>query len=602
MHSRLTRAESPEELLWDLTKVYATRDKWEADIRLVEDAIPAVTAYRGRIAEGPAVCLACLDERDKLQERLDKVSCYATLLMLADATSPDHQTLAARAGMLAARVGAALGFIPTEIAALPDEIVSRYLQANVELQPYRRQIERIRALREHSLSEETEAALSALGDTLDSPWTLYQQISSVDVTFAPARDRAGNEVPVSVGGFLLHLIQSPDREVRKQAWESLATGIDSHKAALGTSLATAIGRNATLARLRRYDSTLDMHLADLQVPSVIYHNVLDILYKDLVPHVRRLLRLRQQVLGLPVLQFYDLMAPLDPGFNPVFSIPEAQSQILAALSPLGHEYGAILSTAFQDRWIDWADNVGKVDIPMTMWAYDVHPFIAQGWHGHLYDVSVLAHELGHLVHGTLSCQNQIFSNSEVGIFLLETPSTLNQLLHGLHVLHQASDPHLRRWVLQHLLDVVFSINMIFGLLSARFERELFNLADAGQAITTEVLMDLQGRLFEELYGEGLVVDERLKLLWALFPHFYYTPPRWATYVAGLSYACAIVEMLEAEGQTAAERWVRTLKAGGSLPPVDLLRTSGIEMSDPEPLRSAARLFGRLVTDLERSLE
>ena len=101
MHSRLTRAESPEELLWDLTKVYATRDKWEADIGLVEDAIPAVTAYRGRIAEGAAVCLACLDERDTLQARLDKVSCYATLLMLADATSPDHQTLAARAGMLA---------------------------------------------------------------------------------------------------------------------------------------------------------------------------------------------------------------------------------------------------------------------------------------------------------------------------------------------------------------------------------------------------------------------------------------------------------------------------------------------------------------------
>ena len=345
-----------------------------------------------------------------------------------------------------------------------------------------------------------------------------------------------------------------------------------------------------------------MHLADLQVPSVVYHNVLDILYDELVPHVRRLLRLRQEALGLPVLEFFDLMAPLDPGYNPAYSLPEAQSQILAALSPLGEEYGAVIATAFQDRWIDWADNVGKTAIPMTMWAYDVHPFVAQAWHGRLYDVSVLAHELGHLVHGRLACQTQIISNSEVGIFLLETPSTLNQLLHGLYVLDQASDPHLRRWVLQHLLDVVFSINMIFGLLSARFERELCRLADAGQAITTDLLMDLQGKLFEDLYGERLVVDERLRLLWTLFPQFYYTPPRWATYVAGLSYACAIVEMLQTEGDAAAERWVHTLKAGGSLPPVDLLRTTGIDITDPQPLRSAARLFGRLVTDLEQSLE
>lgn len=239
---------------------------------------------------------------------------------------------------------------------------------------------------------------------------------------------------------------------------------------------------------------------------------------------------------------------------------------------------------------------------MTTWAYDVHPFIAQAWHGRLYDVSVLAHELGHVAHGRLSCQNQVISNSEVGLFLLETPSTLNQLLHGLSLLDQATDPRLRRWALQHLLDVVFSINMIFGLLAARFERHLYSMADAGQAITTEVLMELQGKLFEDLYGETLVVDERLRLLWALFPHFYYNPPRWVTYVAGLAYACAIVEALRTEGAAAAERWVRALKAGGSLPPVDLMRVTGIEMTDPEPLRSAARLFGRLVTELEQSME
>ena len=86
------------------------------------------------------------------------------------------------------------------------------------------------------------------------------------------------------------------------------------------------------------------------------------------------------------------------------------------------------------------------------------------------------------------------------------------------------------------------------------------------------------------------------------PALYYNPPRWATYVAGLAYASALVEALRTEGAAAAQRWVSALKAGGSLAPVDLMRVTGIDMTDPELLRSAARLFGRLVTELEHSME
>ena len=602
MNSRLGRAESPEYLQWNLHDLYATRDDWEVDARRVENNISTVTGYRGRIAAGAATFLECLHAKDELQAHVDKIYCYAVLLMLADATSSDHQELAARASILVSEFAGAVGFVQSEIAALAEETLAAYLQEEPGLEPYRRQIERARAVREHTLSEETEATLAALSDTLESPWTMYQQISAVDVTFTPAQDMDGNKVPVSVGGFLLHQIQSPDRHLRKQAWESLATGIGNHKAALGTTLATAIRRNATVARLRRYDSILNMHLSELQVPSAVYHHVLDDLYPDLVPHVRRLLRLRQQVLGQSTLHFFDLLAPLDPGHRPVFSIEEAERQILAALSPLGGEYSDVIATAFRERWVDWADNVGKTDIPMSAWAYDVHPYIATAWHGGLYDVSVLAHELGHVVHATFACRNQIIGNSEPGIFLLEMPSTLNQLLHGLYLLDQADDVHLRRVVLQHLLDVVFSINMIFGLQAARFERQLYTMADAGQAITTEVLVETQRRMFADLYGETLLVDEGLGLLWALFPQYYYNPPRWATYVAGLAYAAALVEMLRTEGDAAAQRWVNTLKAGGSLPPVELLRVTGIDMHDPELLRAAARLFGRLVTDLEATLQ
>ena len=255
MHSRLSRAESPEALLWNLSEVYATVDEWEADARHVEEAVSTVIVYRGRIAEGASACFLCLQAQEALQACLDKVVCYAGLLMLADATSPDHQALYGRAGMLASGVAAALGFIQNEIVALPEEAVATYLKQEPGLEPYRRQIALMRARRDHTLSEETEATLAALNDVFDAPWDLYQQIIAADVTFTPVQDMLGNEVPVSVGSFLLHLIQSPDRELRKRAWESITEGLGSHKAALGTSLATFIWRNATLARLRQFDSS-----------------------------------------------------------------------------------------------------------------------------------------------------------------------------------------------------------------------------------------------------------------------------------------------------------------------------------------------------------
>lgn len=169
MQSRQDRAEIPEALLWNLSEVYATEMEWEADARHVEEAISTVTAYRGRIAEGAAACLARRHARQALQARLDKVTCYAGLLMLADATSPDHQKLYGRAGMLAAEVAAALGFIQNELAAFPEGTITTYLKEEPGLELYRRQIERVQTRRDHMLSEETEAALAALSDTLDAP-------------------------------------------------------------------------------------------------------------------------------------------------------------------------------------------------------------------------------------------------------------------------------------------------------------------------------------------------------------------------------------------------------------------------------------------------
>jgi oligoendopeptidase F len=280
---------------------------------------------------------------------------------------------------------------------------------------------------------------------------------------------------------------------------------------------------------------------------------------------------------------------------------EGARLIQAALRPLGEEYAEIMARAFRDRWIDRADNPGKAEIPQTGWVYRVHPYVVTAWQDRMNDASVLAHELGHVGHLALASRHQVISNGVAGRFFVETPSSLNQLLLGYHLLDTTDDPRLRRWTLLQLLDSVFMTLMVLPtLLLGHLERRLYALAEADRPITPAAILELQGEVFERFFAGTVVVDEGARLTWMQWPQFYVEPPYWFTYVAGVCCACNIVEALRTEGEPAVARLLQALKAGGSLPPLELMRLAGVDMTGPEPLQRAVGLFGRLVDELERS--
>ena len=62
----------------------------------------------------------------------------------------------------------------------------------------------------------------------------------------------------------------------------------------------------------------------------------------------------------------------------------------------------------------------------------------------------------------------------------------------------------------------------------------------------------------------------------------------------ISAAMAIAGMIRCEGAPAVERYKRFLHAGGSLYPIDALKLAGIDMSSPEPVRSALNEFDALL--------
>jgi oligoendopeptidase F len=594
---QLTRDQVPVELTWNLGDIYPSAEEWEADIGRIRVEVETVTRFGGALGNAAAV-LGCLQARDRLAERLLRVSAYASLAVSTDGTSAHYQAMSARAAALGATVDAELSFVESELVALPDGTIERYLDSESGLDVYRKQLEDVLRKRAHVLSPETEAVLAALGETLGAPALIWQRTTSADLVCPPIQNAAGEEIPVSIARYVFGLAQSPDRDVRRRAFEALAAGLNRHQYGLATTLATTIQRNVKLARLRRYGSAEAMILAPQQVPLAVYNNVLDVVHDEIAPHVRRLIRLRQRVLGLERVYRYDLEAPLDPGFEPTATFEETGRLVQEGLAVLGPEYAEILRAAFRDRWIDRADNVGKRSGAFCSSVYGVHPYVFTTWQDNLRSAFIVAHELGHAGHGTLAGRHQVISNTRTDLFFVEAPSTANELILGHQLLATTTDPRLRRWIVGQFLGT-FTHNMVTHLLEGHFERRLYRLAERDQPITLKVALDTQAEVFERFYGDSVVLIDADRLYWSQQPHFYRGLYPY-TYAAGLACGYGVADSIGSQGQPAVDRWLATLRAGGTRSPLELMRQAGVDLASPEPLRRAVAFFGRLVDELEQS--
>jgi oligoendopeptidase F len=596
-----SREQVDEEATWNLTDIYPSCEEWEADIPRLETQIADVVGFTERAATDVAALHAFLQARDRLMERMVKVYAYAQLRVAADALAGQNQAMVAKAEELMARVNTALSPFEVEMGKLPHGTLARWLQVTPELEPYRSQLEELEARRPHLLSVQGERLLASLGEVLTAPSRIHQQVTAT-ARISPVRDEHGIQRPVSLGSYLFGLSSSPDRELRRRAYENLMDGYEPHAIALAGTLAAGIRRDVVLARLRGYTSTAEMFLQPQGVPSSVYHTVIDVMHDEVRPHVQRLLHLRRRVLDLDRVRMYDLNAPLDPELDSQITYEAGRAVLTRALSPLGEEYAQILHTAFEHRWIDRAHNVGRAAVPFCAPVYGAHPYVLTVWDDRMASAFILGHELGHACHGHLAAQAQIISNAagaeNASRFLLfvEVPSRLHEFFLALHLMDTARDHRVRRRAILRLLDsLLFSLRT--SLLQARMERRLHAMGEAGEPITLSTITDLQGEALEGFFGDTLEIDDRARLYWVPWPQLYegtYT----FTYPAGIACAYGIAAAIRDGRAGAVENYLAALRAGSSRPPLELAHMAGVDLGSHEPYERFGAFLGRLVDDLD----
>ncbi|MEW9675014.1 oligoendopeptidase F [Lentibacillus sp. L22] len=595
---RLKRSEVPVEQTWDLRDLFTSEHDWEEALTTIQSTADQITPFKGKVTDNAATLTACLKQLEELQARIIRIATYANLKLSGDGSDPQNQANSAKTASVLATIGAKLSFIDSELLTLSQHTIDQYLQEEPQLKTYGKMLEDKLERKAYTLAPEIEEILAALSEVHDAPYMIYERSKSSDMAFAPIKDQNGNELPMSAALYEDRYEITADTDIRRNAYDSFIQTLNRYKNTYAATYATEVNKHVTMARLRGYGSATEMLLHEQQVTPDMYNNQLDIIQQELAPSMRRFVKLKQQDLGLMEMRFCDLKAPLDPSFNPKTTYEEATATIIEALQIMGPAYSDMIETAVRDRWIDRADNVGKATGAFCSSPYGTHPYILLTWTDMMRGTFLLAHELGHAGHFYLAHKEQSLVNTRPSTYFIEAPSTLNELLLGNHLLHKTDDKRMRRWVISQMLGTYYH-NFITHLLEGEFQRRIYTLADAGTPITADVLCNQKKEAIVNFWGKDVTIDDGAGLTWMRQPHYYMGLYPY-TYSAGLTVSTTVAQMIQQEGKPAVDRWLNVLKSGGTMKPLELIKQAGVDMENPDTIRSAVAYVGKLVDELEKS--
>lgn len=588
------RADVDPRYRWRLEDIYASVESWEADVTKLEALLPPMEARRGTLDDSGASLMAALRARDEIGELADRLAVYAFMRRDEDTRAPQSQARADRMQRLITRVGETLSFMNPEILEIPDGTLERFFRAEPGMDLYRHAIDDIRRRRAHTLDAEKEQLLAMAGEVVRASGNVFTLFNNADLKYGSMKDENGVEVELTKGLYA-RFMESPDRLVRREAFERLSGAYASFNNTLGALLGASLKKDLFLARARKYESSLAADLDRDRIPVSVYTGLIETVNANLEP-LHRYASLRQRVLGVDTLQIYDLFAPLVPEEKADVPYDDAVKAIIEGLEPLGEEYLGPFREGLSAGWIDVYETEGKRAGAYSWGAYSTHPYVLLNYSNMLSDQFTLAHEMGHAMHSYFTHANQPYTYSDYSTFVAEVASTTNEALLIEHLLRRDM-PKSRR---MHLLN--FYLEQIRGTfyaqtMFAEFELRAHEAAERGEPVTGEALNAIYQEIYRKYYGPDLRIEKLGAVAWSRVPHFYssfYVFQYATSYAAATSMARRIVE----GGEPAARAYLDFLKAGGSEYPVELLRRAGVDLTTPQPTEETIALFSSLVDQLE----
>lgn len=591
------REDIPVEETWDLEAIFPDTDAWERAFQKIKDLTAEAEQFKGKIGDSADTLLALLKKQDELMELLYKVYVYAHMKNDEDTANAVFQAIHDRAGNLAAVTGSRLAFVVPEILAIDEQKLDQYLSSNKALQLYRHALDEIVRMRPHVLDSDKEALLAAAEEVTDASSTTFGMLNNADLKFPTIKGENGEEIEITHGRYAT-LMESENRQVRKDTFEGIYKTYGAFKNTLASTLSGQIKRDTFYAHARHYNSAREAALFGNEIPEKVYDNLITTIHENL-PLMHRYVALRKKALGVDALHMYDLYAPLVPNAKIKVTYDEAKQIVLQALAPLGEDYLDVIRGGFKQRWIDVRETRNKRSGGYSGGSYGTMPYILLNWQDNVDSLFTLAYELGHSMHSYYSRTFQPYPYSDYSIFVAEVASTCNEALLNHYLLNHTDDKKRKLYLLNNQLEG-FKGTVFRQTMFAEFEHIIHEKARAGEALTADLLTETYYNLNKTYFGTDIVVDKEIGLEWARIPHFYYNYYVYQ-YATGFSAALALSSQILNEGAPAVARYKDYLKSGSSDAPIEILKKAGVDMTEPQPVQQAMNVFANVLDETEQLL-
>ena len=595
-HKIPERKDTDPRFRWHIEDYFRTDADWEAAFGALEAALPEMQAFCGHLADSAERLLACLQKNETLSLSLDHIYTYANMRLHEDSANAFYQGMASRAEQLLIRYSAAVSFLTPEILSIPEEKLAAFRQEKAaDFAVYGHFFDSLLRQKPHTLSAQEEQLLAKTAELGGAPQHIFTMLNDADIQFPPVKNADGEEMELTKGRYVTFL-ESPDRSVREQAFRNLYAVYLSQKNTLAATYAASVKSDAFFASARNYGSSMEMALADDNIPLSVYDSLIETVHQYL-PLLHRYVSIRKKELGVEELHMYDLYVPLVADADVKIPYEQAKETVKKALAVMGEEYAAALEHGMESGWIDVYENKGKRGGAYSWGSYGVHPFVLLNHNDTINSMFTLAHEMGHALHSFFTWKKQPYLYADHKIFVAEVASTCNEALLMEYLLENTEDRSMRKYLINYFLEQ-FRGTLFRQTMFAEFEKITHAMVEAGEPLTWEGMNRIYRELNLKYFGKDIVVDEEIDIEWARIPHFYNAFYVYQ-YATGYSAAIALSRKILQKGQPAIDDYLDFLSKGSSEYSIDLLKGAGVDLSTPTPIENAMQLFKELLDEFEQ---
>lgn len=580
---------------WDIEAMFPDEALWDQAVAQSLEKAESFTKLSGHLTDSADTLLKAFRLRDDMWQQLEKAYVYARMKRDEDNRVSKYQAMTDKCFAAIAKMSAVSSFFTPELLEAPEDKILGFLNENKDLEIYRFAITETLRQKAHVLSKAEENIMAQLSEVTGASGDIFTMLNNADIKFGTITNDEGKTSELTHGNYITFM-ESHNRETRKEAFTHM---YEAYKNQINT-IATAYNYNTktdvVTARIRKYESAKHAALSGDDVDIEVYDNLIKVV-NDSLPVLHRYLNIRKKLLGVDEMKMYDVYVPLIQLPKKEVTFEDAVELANRGLAPLGDEYLERMNKGIASRWIDVYENEGKTSGAYSFGSYDSMPYILMNFSSTLKDVFTLVHEMGHSMHSSYTRQYQPFIYGSHSIFTAEVASTVNESLLMRYLLDNETDPEMRKYLLNMYIEE-FRTTLFRQTMFAEFEDMTHKAIENGEVLTADWLNENYNALNTKYFGDAITDDEYIKYEWARIPHFY-TAFYVYKYATGYSAATAISSKILSEGEAARDNYLEFLKTGDSNTPIELLKIAGVDMSSPEPIKAAMKVFASLVDEFEK---